>query len=126
MVPPLGKLRTLNNPLEECHIRTWHIPCGTHLDTQVIRIFKRILDPEHTSTREPSFDFEMPSIVDQEKRDELQSPITSQDVEKAHPQAKSKAPLDWDGDDDPENPWNWSLRKRVFHIVPPAVISFTA
>ncbi|KAH8801726.1 MFS multidrug transporter-like protein [Xylogone sp. PMI_703] len=33
---------------------------------------------------------------------------------------------DWNGPDDPENPFNWPKWKRVFHILPPALISFSA
>ena len=34
--------------------------------------------------------------------------------------------LDWDGEDDPDNPLSWSKWKRLYHIYPPALISFTA
>ena len=33
---------------------------------------------------------------------------------------------DWNGADDPLNPLNWPAWKRYFHIVPPALISFSA
>lgn len=36
------------------------------------------------------------------------------------------SPLDWSRPDDPDNPVNWPNWKRYFHIVPPAIISFTA
>ncbi|RFU28742.1 hypothetical protein B7463_g7595, partial [Scytalidium lignicola] len=32
---------------------------------------------------------------------------------------------DWNGPNDPENPLNWSRWKRVFHVLPPALISFS-
>jgi len=32
---------------------------------------------------------------------------------------------DWNGPDDPENPLNWSTAKRFYHILPPALMSFT-
>lgn len=31
---------------------------------------------------------------------------------------------DWDGPDDPENPWNWSTGKRIYHTFIPASIAF--
>lgn len=34
--------------------------------------------------------------------------------------------LEWDGPNDPDNPINWPKWQRRWHIVPPAVISFTA
>ncbi len=36
------------------------------------------------------------------------------------------AALQWDGPNDPDNPINWPNWQRYWHIVPPAVISFTA
>lgn len=32
---------------------------------------------------------------------------------------------DWNGTDDPLNPLNWPAWKRYFHVVPPALISFS-
>ena len=34
-------------------------------------------------------------------------------------------PKDWNGPDDPLNPLNWPMWKRHFHVVPPALISFS-
>lgn len=31
---------------------------------------------------------------------------------------------DWTGPDDPENPHNWPMWKRVWHTVPPALFAF--
>jgi hypothetical protein len=31
---------------------------------------------------------------------------------------------DWTGPDDPENPHNWPIWKRVWHTVPPALLAF--
>jgi len=33
--------------------------------------------------------------------------------------------LDWDGPDDPENPFNWPRSKRIFHTVIPGLLAFT-
>jgi hypothetical protein len=49
-----------------------------------------------------------------------------QDLEKGPSKHASPADLDWDGPDDPENPHNWPIRKKVMHIIAPAVISLTA
>jgi hypothetical protein len=37
----------------------------------------------------------------------------------------SNDPFDWNGPDDPDNPLNWIKWKRYFHVIPPAIISFT-
>jgi hypothetical protein len=42
------------------------------------------------------------------------------------PQSLPVDPLDWNGPDDPDNPLNWPARKRYLHVVPPALISFSA
>ena len=50
----------------------------------------------------------------------------NQDLEKGPSKHAPPAPLDWDGADDPENPHNWPLGKKIMHIVTPAIISLTA
>ena len=35
-------------------------------------------------------------------------------------------PNDWNGPDDPENPLNWPKWKRYYHVVAPALLSFSA
>jgi hypothetical protein len=50
----------------------------------------------------------------------------NQDLEKGPSKHTSPAVLDWDGPDDPENPHNWPIGKKVMHIIAPAVISLTA
>lgn len=32
---------------------------------------------------------------------------------------------DWTGPDDPENPHNWPLRKRIYHTIIPGIFGFT-
>jgi hypothetical protein len=49
----------------------------------------------------------------------------NQDLEK-RPSKRAPRALDWDGPDDPENPHNWPLGKKIMHIVTPAIISLTA
>jgi hypothetical protein len=39
---------------------------------------------------------------------------------------KTAAALDWTGPDDPENPLKWATLVRIYHIIPPALISFAA
>jgi hypothetical protein len=49
------------------------------------------------------------------------------DPEKAAPPVpKTIGALDWAGPDDPENPQKWAKLVRVYHIIPPALISFAA
>ncbi|KAL3422614.1 major facilitator superfamily transporter [Phlyctema vagabunda] len=48
------------------------------------------------------------------------------DPEKGDTAEKTRRVEDWDGNDDPGNPLNWSRQKRYFQIVPAALASFTA
>ena len=41
------------------------------------------------------------------------------------PAGRVRTAQDWDGPDDPENPHNWSTGKRIWHTVPPALLSFS-
>ena len=49
--------------------------------------------------------------------DETQTPVASQ-------AASIAKALDWDGPDDLENPYNWSVWQRVFHSAMPALYCF--
>ena len=50
----------------------------------------------------------------------------NQDLEKGPSSHAPPAQLDWEGPNDPDNPHNWALGKKIMHIVVPAVISLTA
>jgi hypothetical protein len=50
----------------------------------------------------------------------------NQDLEKASSKLHPPAALDWDGPNDPEDPLNWPLGKKILHVVVPAMISLTA
>ncbi|KAI9843754.1 MAG: hypothetical protein M1837_006114 [Sclerophora amabilis] len=61
-------------------------------------------------------------------------PDGNQDIEKGpqpspptlgHTDGPPPAPLDWSGPDDPENPHNWSFRKRAFHTGIPGLFGFS-
>jgi hypothetical protein len=50
-----------------------------------------------------------------------------QDPEKGQPPVtRSTTISDWNGPDDPDNPLNWPKWKRQYHVVPAALISFSA
>ena len=59
---------------------------------------------------------------------ELSSPASdNDDPEKGIEQQRTALnPTDWNGPDDPQNPQNWPAWIRYCHVVPPALISFTA
>jgi hypothetical protein len=62
---------------------------------------------------------------------------TSQDLEKStshatqhslqhgHPVQKAITAQDWTGPDDEENPMNWAIWKKVYHVAIPALQCFT-
>lgn len=52
---------------------------------------------------------------------------TPDDPEKATPNAGTPtSATEWNGPDDPDNPLLWSRWKRTYHVLPPAIISFSA
>lgn len=55
----------------------------------------------------------------------LDSANEGSDIEKGN-ERPAPALLDWDSPDDPGNPLNWSKWKKIYHVIPPAVISFSA
>lgn len=48
------------------------------------------------------------------------------DVEKADTSSNNTKGLDWDSPNDPGNPMNWPKWSRYWHVVPAALISFSA
>ena len=47
---------------------------------------------------------------------DLEKMATEKSREAGHPTTKVKTALDWTGDDDEENPENWSTGKKAYHI----------
>jgi hypothetical protein len=83
----------------------------------------------NTDSRDSLDSSQVGGIIDTEKDDLSPSEpqLPQADVEKASlPPSKEVAARDWTGPDDPENPQNWPTWFRQYHIVPPALISFTA
>src|SRR5205809_277064 len=61
------------------------------------------------------------------------TPRYSQETSSIHPVesvppnavARTLTAADWDGPQDPENPWNWSLSKRVYQTAMTGLFGFT-
>jgi len=58
-----------------------------------------------------------------------QPDLTRDDVEKCSTQTRpvlarktTIPPLDWDDDDDPDNPFNWPLRRRMYNTMIPGLL----
>jgi hypothetical protein len=66
------------------------------------------------------------SISDPEKQ--ITTPTGSpEDIEKGRPEPETPiSATEWNGPDDPDNPLSWSKWKRYYHVIPPAMISFSA
>jgi len=51
----------------------------------------------------------------------------AEDVEQGNERSKTaQSATDWDGPNDTGNPLNWPTWKRAYHVIPPAIISFSA
>lgn len=58
--------------------------------------------------------------------DDLEKTKTQRDVEAGHgPATRVVTAQDWTGPDDPENPFNWPLSKRVYHVVISGLFGFS-
>lgn len=69
---------------------------------------------------------ESANSVDLEKSVEEQNPSDQVYRTKSTRSAKSipTTALDWDGPDDPENPFNWPLWKRVYQTIGTGLLAF--
>lgn len=52
-----------------------------------------------------------------------QEPIREDQVGATIPKQEPNL-TDWDGPDDPENPQNWSMSTRIYHVGIPALLGF--
>ncbi|PQE05229.1 major facilitator superfamily transporter protein [Rutstroemia sp. NJR-2017a BBW] len=75
-------------------------------------------DPQHEKISRASSSSDQVNVLPTIQAGEKD--IESQKEEVAVP------PLRWNGPDDPDNPLNWPTWKRCWHVVPPALISFSA
>ncbi|WPH01414.1 Hypothetical protein R9X50_00425900 [Acrodontium crateriforme] len=55
---------------------------------------------------------------------DLEKAITQPDITGHEPATKTMTAQDWDGPDDPENPNNWSMGKKAFHVGAVASLCF--
>jgi hypothetical protein len=53
------------------------------------------------------------------------SHATQHSARSGHPVQKVITAQDWTGPDDPENPVNWGIWKKVYHVAIPALQCFT-
>jgi len=69
-----------------------------------------------------------PRISGAEPTDDLEkstSHATQHSAVSGHPVQKTVTAQDWTGPDDPENPMNWPIWKKVYHVAIPALQCFT-
>lgn len=79
-----------------------------------------------SSTPRDSLQSAQRDVTDSEK-DEMDPAEVSRDPEKATiTPPSSLTGSDWTGPDDRDNPQNWSVWIKFYHIIPPALISFAA
>lgn len=63
-----------------------------------------------------------------EAADDLEKSLshaTQHSARSGHPVQKVVTAQDWTGPDDPENPMNWGIWKKVYHVAIPALQCFT-
>jgi hypothetical protein len=66
-----------------------------------------------------AFEIPLDSSSDEEVYDDAEAPR-----EEHHVISRVVTAQDWTGPDDPENPHNWPLGKRIWHTVQPGLFGF--
>jgi hypothetical protein len=82
-------------------------------------------DLEKRSTSESDSIQEPEKARTNEDGDEQDGSIPRRHDLEGAPVHRTVTAQDWTGPDDPENPHNWSLWKRIWHTIPPALLAFT-
>lgn len=74
-----------------------------------------IQEPERVHTKSDRLDMD----------DDIEKQSTRRDTEASpNPAARVVTAQDWTSPDDPENPMNWSLRKKAYHTAVPGLFAF--
>ena len=81
---------------------------------------------EHDSASNTDESIRVPErVYRQQDRSDLEKLSTHHDVEAArNVPTRVVTAQDWTGSDDPENPFNWPMWKRVSHVIIPALFAF--
>lgn len=83
------------------------------------------------ATQASSTDAIAPSTLDAEisqdveKTADIEAISSNESIKKHQPIRLATVTNEWEGPDDPENPWNWPLWKKAYHTSIPALQSFT-
>lgn len=64
---------------------------------------------------------ERPQVDEEKLSSDLEIPQNRNDI----PFTKIRTAQDWDGPDDPENPMNWPVWKKVYHTTMVGFLCFT-
>ena len=73
-------------------------------------------DSHGISSSSSSVTLPMAAHNSEDSKVDLEKMATEKSREAGHPTTKVKTALDWTGDDDEENPENWSTGKKAYHI----------
>lgn len=108
----------INNSLFQRHILSTHRKHSTtqRVINQVV-LLKMVMD---TSSSTSSVSEHL--HADEEK---VLSDFETQQNQNNMPVSKVRTAQDWDGIDDPENPLNWPVWKKVYHITMVGLLCFT-
>ena len=66
------------------------------------------------------------SETDVERGEQDMSSKIEKEQDSPAPPTAAPAGLDWDGPDDPDNPHNWAIWKRVFNTAATGLLAFVA
>jgi hypothetical protein len=80
---------------------------------------------EKRSTSESDSIQEPEKVRTSEDEDEEEGSVPRRHDLEGAPVHRTVTAQDWTGPNDPENPHNWPLWKRVWHTIPPALLAFT-
>lgn len=81
-------------------------------------------DLEKRSTSDTGSSIREPEKALTKSEHEAHAHHGKKDDPEQHPVQRTVTAQDWTGPDDPENPHNWSLLKRIYHTIPPALFGF--
>jgi hypothetical protein len=88
------------------------------------------MDAHNKSFSASRSDIEKANTIEDDVASSGDAPMQQPDIEGSQPVSEKRdtsqlsSLTDWNGDNDPDNPYNWSLAVRVYHVIIPGLFGF--
>ena len=101
-----------------------HLILRSYLKAAKVQIFAQTMSAPSDSESAMPNEIDLDGLRDNGEIEKLSTQPT-QHSRDGQPVTRAPTAQDWTGPDDPENPINWPMSKRVYHTIIPGLFAFT-